>query len=166
MAASLQMPFYDLDRAVESKLGKPVERVIAEEGEVFYRMVEAEVLREICLLPFAVVALGAGTVTYPESRKVIQERGVLIWLKAGVEELWRRTEGEERWVRLWNPSAQSQPLPGAEVLRQRLVELLEIREPFYRIADISVDTTGLAVDEVVQEILRRLRDAEWQMGPG
>jgi shikimate kinase len=160
LAERLGIPFFDLDSLVETRLGRSVEEILIEHGEVFYRALEAEILRALCSQAFGVVALGAGTVTHPENRKLVREHGLIIHLVASSEELWRRTAEGERWPRLWLPSASQEPLPGTGPLRERLESLLEWRTPYYEFADITVDTTGMDVDEVVEEILGQLRSHE------
>ena len=159
LARALEMPFYDLDAHVEARLGKTIERILREEGEAFYRAVEAEILRELSLLPYAVVALGAGTLSNPASRDVIRKSGILIWLQATPETLWNRAVEADRLARLYHPTVDLENLPSAATLRERLVHLLEAREPLYREADVTVETSGLRVEEVVESILEKLRGA-------
>jgi len=40
-----------------------------------------------------------------------------------------------------------------------LRRILATREPFYRMADLTVDTSSRAVDDIVAELAERLRDA-------
>ncbi|MDZ7372807.1 MAG: hypothetical protein ONB23_02460 [candidate division KSB1 bacterium] len=157
LAQRMGVPFLDLDLLLEARLGRPVEQVLVEHGELFYRTVEAEILAEVGLRPPCVVALGAGTLTYPRSREIIRRHGILVWLAASYEELWRRTEEQERWARLWLTESLGQGLPGRETLQERMKAILDLRLPQYELADIVVDTTEISPEEAVDQILHQLR---------
>ena len=160
LARKLDWRFYDLDALMETRLGKSVERILAEEGEAFYRTLEHEILREVSLLHFAVVALGAGTLGHEANLKLVKESGLLVWLRAAPDALWNRAEQVDRLHRLQNPVVEPGPMPGEVWLRERLESLLEAREPFYNQAEIVVDTTGLSVEDVAEAIVRELREVD------
>ncbi len=160
LARRLGWRFYDLDALVEARLGKRVERILAEEGEAFYRTLEHEILRELALLHFSVVALGAGTLGHEPNLRLVKESGLLVWLRAAPETLWQRAEHEDRLHRLQNPALEPGPPPDEAWLRQRLDTLLEGREPFYSQAEIVVDTTRLSVEDVVEAILQEFREVD------
>ncbi len=160
LARKLEWRFYDLDALVETRLGKSVERILAEEGEAFYRTLEHEILRELSLLHFAVVALGAGTLGHEPNLQLVKKSGLLVWLRATPDTLWQRAEHVDRLHRLQNPALEPGPLPDEGWMRQRLDTLLEVREPFYSQAEIVVDTTGLSVEDVAEAILQELREVD------
>lgn len=130
LAIRLRMPFIDLDRAVEERVG-PLVPFFQHEGEEAFRKVEAEVLMEVVRGPRAVVATGGGTPCVEGHMQRMGAAGMTVWLDVPEAELLRRIEraGGDRPLLLG--------LKG-EALRARVQELLAIREPTYVQADFIV----------------------------
>ena len=84
-AASLGWKFFDTDKLVEEKTGKTISEIFAEQGEIAFRKLEIEVLREIQKQGPLVASLGGGTLLNPEAISLIRENGVLIELHASPE---------------------------------------------------------------------------------
>ncbi len=82
LSTCLQMPFVDLDLAIQSKAGKPVVRIVEEAGEGGFRDLEDQVLREEISGPGAVFALGGGTLLRHENRERVEACGNVICLQA------------------------------------------------------------------------------------
>jgi shikimate kinase len=93
-----------------------------------------------------VLATGGGAVMNPDTRALIQERGVSIWLSAEFELLLRRIskrKAERPMLQTADPAA-------------TLRELLATREPIYAQADLTVQSRDVPHDAVVAEIVERL----------
>ncbi len=120
LAASLNLPFIDLDQAIQSKVGLPIARLMDECGEEGFRDVETEVLGEQVIGPEAVIALGGGTLLRPENRKVVEESGKVICLKAEPRILAERLEADPN----------QRPLLAGD-RSQQLASLLERRADHY-----------------------------------
>ena len=156
LAAQMGLLFYDLDILIEEKAGKPISKIFEEDGAAIFRAIEAEVLKDVSKLSFAVVALGGGTIIDFENLKLTQETGYLICLEASTEETWDRVSETERRVLL-----EGKKHPPVENITftdvaKRIEMLKQIREPSYQEADIFVETTQLTVDKVVSEIISKL----------
>ena len=138
----------DLDVWIEEYAGTSIAEIFAKRGEPFFRDLEAQVVAHALALPQPlVVATGGGAPMREESRKIMKENGVVVWLTASVETIVGRMRGDA--------SSQSRrpALTGADSLADEVRELLERREPIYReIASLTVDTDGKTVDEIVCEI--------------
>ncbi len=73
----------DLDAEIEQRAGRSVESIFAEEGEAGFRRHERAALRAVLERPDPVVlACGGGVVTDPESRALLAEGAVVVWLDA------------------------------------------------------------------------------------
>jgi shikimate kinase/3-dehydroquinate synthase len=123
-AEALGTTAVDADRVVEERLGKPIPRAFAEEGEAAFRAVEEEVTLELLRSGQpAVLALGGGAVAHPAVRDALAEH-LVIWLDIPIEEAWRRAEGTGR------PLARD---------RSAFTRLYAEREPLYAsVADVTV----------------------------
>ena len=142
LADFLGCPFMDLDDLVVKKAGKSIPDIFAQDGEPAFREQEAQVLRktvEKYAESTAVLALGGGAVLAPASAALLHEKTVCIYLRASLETLLARLEGETA----------GRPLADAS-----LADRLASREPIYeKTAHVIMDTDGLSPDEVADEII-------------
>ena len=142
LADFLGCPFMDLDDLVVKKAGKSIPDIFAQDGEPAFRQLEAQVLRktvEKYAESTAVLALGGGAVLAPSSAALLHEKTVCIYLRASLETLLARLEGETA----------GRPLADAS-----LADRLASREPIYEeTAHVIIDTDGLSPDEVADEII-------------
>ena len=142
LADFLGCPFYDLDDLVVKKAGKTIPEIFAQDGEPAFRQLEARLLRQTVEKygeNTAVLSLGGGAVTTPASATLLNEKTVCIYLRATLETLMQRLEGQTA----------GRPLAD-DALAARLAE----REPLYEItAHVIVDTDGLSPEEVADEII-------------
>ena len=142
LADFLGCPFMDLDDLIVKKAGKSIPEIFAEDGEPAFRQLEARLLRQTVekyTENTVVLALGGGAVTAPASAALLREKTVCIYLRASLETLLRRLEGETA----------GRPLADAS-----LADRLSAREPIYEeTAHVIIDTDGLTPDEVADEII-------------
>ena len=142
LADFLGCPFMDLDDLVVKKAGKSIPDIFAQDGEPAFRQLEAQVLRktvEKYAESTAVLALGGGAVLAPASAALLHEKTVCIYLRATLDTLLARLEGETA----------GRPLADAS-----LADRLASREPIYeKTAHVIIDTDGLSPDEVADEII-------------
>lgn len=90
LARRLDLPFADLDGAVEAEAGKPIAALFAEAGEAAFRHLERTTLARLLDRP-AVVALGGGAWEDPASRQVVADRGFQpLWLAETPARAWAR----------------------------------------------------------------------------
>lgn len=148
LASTLSRNFVDIDPLIEKRVGKSISRIFSEEGEAFFRKVEAEVVREVYKQRASVIALGGGAILNPASSALVKEYSAVVLLRSSVETIISRTS-----------SNRLRPLLDVrtEDLEQRVTTLLAEREAAYSDAkDIEIDTDTLSVGEAVSEIIRRL----------
>ena len=142
LADFLGCPFMDLDDLIVKKAGKSIPEIFAEDGEAAFRQLEARLLRQTVekyTENTVVLALGGGAVTAPASAALLREKTVCIYLRATLETLQSRLEGETA----------GRPLADAS-----LADRLAAREPLYeQTAHVIIDTDGLSPDEVADEII-------------
>ena len=124
------------------KAGKSIPDVFAQDGEPAFRQLEARVLRQM-VEKYAentvVLALGGGAVLAPASAVLLQEKTVCIYLRATLETLLARLEGETA----------GRPLADAD-----LAARLSARTPVYeQTAHVVIDTDGLSPEEIADEII-------------
>lgn len=142
----LAWPYLDSDEEIQRHTGRSVPEIFAAEGELAFRAQEKKVLlAAVASEEPVVVSVAGGAVLDPENRRVLRERGTVVWLEAPVAVLAGRVgDGAGRPLLGDDPAA-------------ALARLYEERRPLYEeLADIVVDVEARTPEEVVEEILRQL----------
>jgi shikimate kinase len=149
LARRLGRPFIDLDRELERRLGVDIPTVFDLEGEAGFRQRETGLLEELSGQQGLVLATGGGVVIAPVNRALLRQRGLVIYLRPTVAELWQRLRRDRH-----------RPLLKSEDPRERIRQLAEDREPLYReVADQIVHSGRQPAEHIVDEIV------EWLDGP-
>lgn len=144
LAEELNIKPVEIDKLIEEKEGKTIDEIFKEKGEVYFRQVEKEIVKQVSqkpYVPYAVISAGGGVVLDEENIRNLEKNGVLICLEAEPEVILERAKKET-----------SRPLLKVENVMERIKKLLEKRMPFYRKIRLSINTTDLTVEQVVEEI--------------
>jgi len=150
LARVLQREFIDLDHELEARCGVRIPVIFEIEGEQGFRKRECQVLDDCSVRPNLVMATGGGAVLAEENRQALKSRGIVVYLRASVEELYRRTSRDR-----------NRPLLATPDPKATLRALLELREPLYEsVADIVVETGTTSVHHLVAQLLERLKQIE------
>jgi shikimate kinase len=146
LAARLAIPFVDADAEIEKAAGMSISDIFARHGETDFRSGEARVIARLLEGGPQVLATGGGAFMNEGTRAAIKARGVSIWLSAEFEVLLRRIskrKNERPMLQTDNPD---------ETLRH----LLNVREPIYALADLTVQSREGPHDAIVAEIVSAL----------
>jgi shikimate kinase len=145
LAGRLGWDWVDADDILESRYGKSIRALFAEEGEAGFRDKEATVLAELCGRRRCVVSTGGGVVVRPANRELLRASGYIVWLTADAETLWRRLQNDDGERR-----------PALSVGgRAEVEEILRVRQAWYEeCAHLTVGTEGKAPEALANEILR------------
>jgi shikimate kinase len=113
------------------------------EGEESFRRREAVLIDELTQRPRTVLATGGGAVLAEENRKHLRERGLVIYLRASVDEILRRTQKDR-----------ARPLLQAPDRRGRIAKLLAEREALYaEVAHVTVQSGSGNPNRLVAKLL-------------
>lgn len=155
LAQALDMPFRDADTEVENAAGRSIPEIFAELGEAAFRDGERRVIARLLEEPPHVLATGGGAFVNEETRALINQHAVSVWLKADIELLARRVGRKDNRPLLKNRD----PI---EVLG----ELAEARYPAYAQAHVHVQTGdtphAVAVDAVIAALSDHLNQESSQ----
>ena len=136
VAHRLGWSFVDLDDEIRAAAGRSVAEIFAALGEPAFRDAERAAAARVCTRGQLVLATGGGAFTIPETRRVLQQGALTVWLRCEIETLMRRI-----------PADGSRPLA---VNRATILPLLVGREPSYALADLTIDTTRTAPADVAR----------------
>jgi shikimate kinase len=139
LANRLGIPFVDADTEIESAAGMTIPEIFDKHGEPYFRAGEARVIARLLDGGPQVLATGGGAVTDANTRALMREKGVTVWLKADADVLIRRTKRRS-----------DRPLV------EKIKDLLPLREPYYAQADITVQSRDEPHDTLVEEIIAAL----------
>jgi len=147
LAERLGYRFVDLDAEIVAAAGCSINDLFARDGESGFRTLESSQL-ELVLTEGegSVVATGGGAVISAQNRTLMRSRGVIINLKATLEQLLTRLNG-----------CSDRPLMAGGDAAKRAATLMDEREQYYDDADIRIDTDGKSVEDVAAEILCSLK---------
>jgi len=139
LAVRLGIPFIDADAEIESAAGMTIPEIFDKHGEPYFRAGEARVIARLLDNGPQVLATGGGSLMDAQTRALIGEKGVSIWLKADIDVLLKRTKRRN-----------DRPLA------EKIKDLLPIREPLYAQADIVVQSRDEPHENIVDEIMTQL----------
>lgn len=147
VAQSLSLPLVDMDQEIVASTGKPITQIFADDGEAGFREIEHHCLKRILAGATAVVATGGGAVIYAANRTLMHSAGVVVNLRASLDQVMLRIGG-----------CTERPLLAGDDALTRMKDLMEQREQFYGDADIRIDTDGKSVEDVAAEILNYCKE--------
>jgi shikimate kinase len=152
LATRLQLPFVDADSEIEAAAGETIPEIFENRGEAAFREGERRVIARLLEGPVQVLATGGGAYMDAQTRGLIRERGISVWLRAELEVLLQRVARRS-----------NRPLLKQGDPREVLSQLIERRYPVYAEADIVVDsiegppelTLGRVVDALQRHFKRQ-----------
>lgn len=151
LAPQLGLPFRDLDRVIEERVG-PLTLFFQREGEEAFRSIEREVLGELLSGPPVVISTGGGTPMSFDNMERLRAGSTTVWLDVPLDDLMPRI------VRAGGDRPLLFGLKG-DALHARVRELLDQRERTYAQADIIVQAAASPA-VVADHIVRALQVAQ------
>jgi shikimate kinase len=150
LARNLGKQFHDSDQTIEARTGVKIPVIFEHEGEQGFREREAAVIDELTALHGVVLATGGGAVLREDNRRLLKSRGVVVYLRASVTELWNRTRHDR-----------NRPLLQTADPQARLAQLYQERDPLYReTAHIVIDSGSQSLKALVARLQQRLAEAQ------
>ncbi len=147
LACLLKWQFFDLDGEIERSAQQSVREIFAQQGEAAFREMESESLRRAVQDAEAskIIALGGGTFVQPHNADFLREAGVrVVFLELPLEQLLQR-------CRAMGERCGENPRPLAED-EGAFCALYAQRLPFYRQADLVVNTDGKTPEQIAREV--------------
>lgn len=167
LAKRLGKEFVELDLLIERRTGKSIPEMFQQDGEVAFRELEIEVTKEVSRYENLVIACGGGIVLNRINIDRLKNESIIVYLTASPRVLLRRVSGSGEGRPLLNTSNRGGDEPrhydldARSPLNRSIQELLRFRKPFYdRAADITIDTSKLDIDSVVERIIVELKKNE------
>jgi shikimate kinase / 3-dehydroquinate synthase len=140
LAQRLELPFIDLDRAIEANSGMTIPFIMEQQGEPAFREMESAALRAALDNEESVVALGGGALLRDENRAMVEQHGRIILLLAEIETLLGRLDSD----------VNKRPLLMGD-MRENLSRLLSRRNAHYRSFPLSIHVDNKSISQIIME---------------
>jgi shikimate kinase len=142
LAKRLGWRFTDMDEQIEKEQGMPIRELFRIHGESYFRDLESKALSARLAAEKQIVATGGGAVLAEANRSCMLDNGWVIALTATADTIVSRVSRD-----------QNRPLLQGN-LQERVNTLLEQRKHAYEFAHMTIDTTHLTTDQIVDLILQ------------
>jgi shikimate kinase len=127
LAAMLGRDFVDADEEIEKAAQRSIPEIFEDFGEAYFRDGERRVIARLIEENGGVIATGGGAFVDPDTRALILERAIAVWIDCSIETLVERTSRRD-----------TRPLLRNGDPREILTKLFEQRQPFYAQAQVRV----------------------------
>ncbi|MEM6858647.1 MAG: shikimate kinase [Pseudomonadota bacterium] len=149
LANMMDYDFVDADDAIEEAAQRSIPEIFEEFGEAYFRDGERRVIARLMDERCGVIATGGGAFVDPQTRALILERGLAVWIDCDIDTLVERTARRDH-----------RPLLKTGNPREILTRLHTERKPAYSQAHIRVQSDDGPHDDTAQAIVREIK--EWQ----
>lgn len=147
LAKRLELPFYDSDQEVEAAAGCPLKDIFSVYGEEAFRVGEFKVIQRLLGQGTHILATGGGSFVTEETRAIIQEKAISVWLRADLPTLLARVSRRN-----------DRPLLSDGDPKEILERLIEERYPLYGMADVHVETLDEPTNATVERVIHAVSE--------
>ena len=146
VADQLHFTFLDTDDVLVSRAGKSITEIFAQEGEAAFREKESSLVQELAPRTRTVISTGGGLPVNPANLASLKTHALVMCLWASAEKVHERVRGQSH-----------RPLLNDADALAKIRALLAAREPFYRQADVLVNTEMRSLREVAHQVIHQFR---------
>jgi len=146
VADQLHFDYLDTDDVIQGRTGRIIADIFSTDGEAAFRKMERDLVGELAARTKTVIATGGGLPADPENLASLKTHALVVCLWASPEKIWERVKNQTHRPLLQDVDPQ-----------QTIRELLAAREPFYRQADVLLNTELRSVREVAQQTVHQFR---------
>ena len=154
LSTRLGLPFVDADAEIESAAGQTISEIFERFGEAHFRDGERRVIARLIEGPPKVLATGGGAFVHDETRALILDKAIAVWLDADIATLVERVGRRS-----------NRPLLAGRDAKTVLTELAAVRNPLYAQAQIHVASKPAPHDTTVNAIIAALAKLDSAKAP-
>jgi shikimate kinase len=144
VAAQLHFTLLDTDHVIEARAGKTISDIFSQDGEPAFRTLEKTIVGELVGRKKTVISTGGGLPANPENLASIKTHSLVVCLWASPEKIWERVKNQSH-----------RPLLNELDPLAKMKSLLEERTPFYRQADVLLNTEMRSLKDVAQQVIHQ-----------
>ena len=144
LANKLNYNFIDVDKIIENEAKKTIKKIFDEDGEKYFRDLEEKITINILEHKETIVSLGGGAIINKNIRGSIKKNSYNIYLNVNIDILTKRLQ-----------NSKTRPLIYKKNLKKELINLIGVREKFYRKADLIVKNEKNII-ETTENIIKKI----------
>ena len=144
LANKLDYNFIDVDKMIEIDARKTIKKIFEEDGEKYFRDLEEKITINILENKETIISLGGGAIINKKIRNSIKKNSYNIYLSVDVDILTKRLQ-----------NSKTRPLLYKKDLKKELINLISIREKFYRKADLVIKNEK-NITETTENIIKKI----------
>ena len=149
VAQALHFTFLDTDAVIEARAHKTIAEIFRQDGEPAFRQWESRIVQELGERNKTVISTGGGLPINSANMDSLKAHSLVVCLWASPETIFERVRDHEHRPLLQQPDPQ-----------QKIRDLLAVREPFYRQADVLVNTEQRSIREVALQVIHQFHEAQ------
>jgi shikimate kinase len=147
LSRRLNIPFIDLDIAIEQREGKAVKDIFKQDGEDYFRKIESDTLKKVSEnLPEFIIATGGGTPVFFDNMAIMNKIGQTVFLDVPAREIANRIMKSKR---------EERPLLAGlapDELKDQIEFLRSQRINFYNQARHKIAANIILVEDVLSKL--------------
>jgi shikimate kinase len=144
VSAQLHFTFLDTDHVIEARAGKSISEIFAQQGEPAFRDLERKIVGELVTRKKTVISTGGGLPVNPENLASLKNHSLVVCLWASPEKIWERVRNQSH-----------RPLLNEKDPLAKIRSLLEERAPYYRQADVLLNTEMRSLRDVALQVMHQ-----------
>ena len=146
VAEQLHFNYLDTDEWIQAHTSRSIADIFKTDGEPAFRDMERKLVKDLNALTKTVISTGGGLPLDPQNLASLKTHALVVCLWASPEKIWERVKNQTHRPLLEEPDPQ-----------KRIRELLTLREPFYKQADILMNTELRTVREMAHQVVHQFR---------
>jgi len=146
VAEQLRFEYLDTDELIKAQTGRSITDIFAKDGEPAFRTLEEKVVEELSSRAKTIISTGGGLPVNPKNLASLKSHALVVSLWSSPEKIWERVRHQSH-----------RPLLHDENPEAKIRELLAARAPFYKQADVLLNTDLRSVREVAQQVVHQFR---------
>ena len=151
VAEQIDFGFVDTDELIEARSGKTITQIFAQDGEAQFRELERMTVEQLCDRSDLVISTGGGLPTQHANMESLKTHALVVCLWCSADKIWERVRHQSHRPLLQTPDPEA-----------KIRELLAARAPFYRQADVLLNTDNRSQRQVVQQVVQQFKSAQAQ----
>lgn len=146
VADLLRFDFLDTDELIQTGTGRSITDIFNKDGEAAFRKLESKTVGDLSSRTKTVISTGGGLPVNPDNLASLKTHALVVCLWSSPEKIWERVRHQGHRPLLHDKDPQA-----------KIRELLAAREPFYKQADVLLNTELRSVREVAQQVIHQFR---------
>ncbi len=149
VADLLRFTYFDTDQVIEARAHKSISDIFEQDGEPAFREWERRVVEELTTRTKTVISTGGGLPANEKNLVSLKTHALVVCLWAAPETIYERVREHTH-----------RPLLNQPDTLENIRKLLAAREPYYRQADVLVNTGLRSVREVATQVIHQFHMAQ------